>query len=84
MLRRFGQCRRIRLAPAPLVSELVEAALAAEEAAGRWADSEEGGTKAEVAALLAELLRQKAPMLREYFALDVDDGEGAREGRSVG
>lgn len=37
-------------------------------------DSDENGTKAEVAALLAELLRQKAGLLREYFSIDVDAG----------
>lgn len=37
-------------------------------------DSDENGTKAEVASLLAELLRQKAGLLREYFSIDVDAG----------
>ena len=38
-------------------------------------DSPETGTKAEVAALLAELLQQKAGLLREYFGIEVDAGE---------
>ena len=39
-------------------------------------DSAEAGTKGEVAALLAALLRQKAELLDECFALRVDAGEG--------
>ncbi|PRW20651.1 DNA mismatch repair Mlh1 isoform X1 [Chlorella sorokiniana] len=71
-LRRFGGFRRIRLQPPLPVESLALAALEAQEAMGRWQDSDENGTKAEVAALLAELLKQKAGLLREYVGLDVD------------
>ncbi|KAI7838887.1 hypothetical protein COHA_007352 [Chlorella ohadii] len=71
-LRRFGTFRRIRLQPPLPVESLALAALEAQEALGRWQDSAENGTKAEVAALLAELVKQKAELLRDYFSIDVD------------
>ena len=62
--------------PLPLEG-LVEVALEAQEALGKWEDSEEGGTKQEVAALLCQLLQQRAEQLRDWFAIDVDEGESA-------
>lgn len=76
-LRRFGTFRRIRLDPPLPVEGLVTAALEAQEALGLWADSPETGTKAEVAALLLQLLRQKAGLLEESFGIAIDAGTGA-------
>ena len=80
-LRRFGQFHRIRLEPHLPVAELALAALEAQEALGKWADSEEGGTKEQVAGLLAQLLQQKAGMLGEYWGIEVDGGEWGMPGR---
>ena len=74
-LRRFGQAPRLRLRPPLPVRALALAALEAEEAAGRWRDSHEGGSKGEVADLLAALLVKKGDMLRECLAVEVDQGE---------
>lgn len=38
-------------------------------------DSAEAGTKVEVAALLLQLLRQKAALLEEHFGIAINDGE---------
>lgn len=74
MLRRFGSFRCIRLHPPLPLESLVVAALEAQEVLGRWRDSTETGTKHEVAALLVQLLQQKAGMLREYFGMEVTEG----------
>ena len=75
MLRRFGSFRRIRLAPPLPLEGLVLAALEAQEVLGRWHDSPETGTKHEVAALLLQLLQQKAGMLAEYLGIEITEGE---------
>lgn len=74
-LRRFGQAAAVALRPPAPVAALAEAALAAEEAAGRWTDTEEGGTKDQVAALLAALLAKKAGLLADCFGVRVT-GDG--------
>jgi DNA mismatch repair protein MLH1 len=73
-LRRFGRAPRLALAPPVDVAALARAALDAEAAAGRWDDAAEGGARGEVAALLAALVRKKAPLLRECFGVEVDAG----------
>ena len=75
VLRRFGSVHRIRLQPPLPLQALVLTALEAQEVLGRWRDSPETGTKHEVAALLVQLLRQKASMLDEYLGIQVDAGE---------
>ncbi len=77
-LRRFGRAPRLALAPPADVAALARAALDAEAAAGRWDDAAEGGGRGEVAALLAALVRKKAPLLRECFGVEVD-AEGRLE-----
>eukprot|EP00898_Chlorokybus_atmophyticus_P001568 jgi/Chlat1/2411/Chrsp17S02666 len=70
-LRRFGRFPAIRLSePAPL-GELLEMALDEEEAAGRYSPSSDG-PKDEVTRVSVQLLKEKADMLREYFALDIN------------
>ena len=81
VLARFGthQCQALA-EPAP-IAEMVEMALEAEEAEEGAGDvtgeDEEGGReqcdKKEVAKAVAVLLAEKAPMLREYFAVDIDE-----------
>lgn len=75
-LRRFGQAPRVALCPAMPAADLALVALEAEEIAGRWEDSPEGGTKEEVAALLAELIQKKAGLLGDCFAIEIDPGDG--------
>lgn len=60
------------LTPPPSVKQLTLVALEAEEASGRWEDTEEGGTKEEVADLLSQLLVQKSNFLLELFGIHVD------------
>ena len=81
VLHRFGQApSSIALHPAPALPKLACIALEVEEARGAWKDSEEGGTKEEVAGLLTELLKKKAGLLKDCFAIkigtttDVEDG----------
>jgi DNA mismatch repair protein MLH1 len=76
-LLRFGAAPALALAPpAPLLPLLLDA-LDAAEASGDWAPGD--GPKNDVARVLAQLLLLKAPMLREYFAIDIasDDAEPA-------
>lgn len=72
-LRRFGCAPLIALSPAVPVRDLALVALEAEEAAGRWRDSREGGTKEEVASLLAELVARKSDLLADCFSVVVDE-----------
>jgi DNA mismatch repair protein MLH1 len=70
-LRRFGQAPRVIITPPVSVASLALVALEAEEIAGRWEDTAEGGTKEEVADLLQQLLIKKAPLLLECFSIGV-------------
>ena len=78
---RFGASRRRALAePAP-IADLVMMALedeaaddeGAEEGAERGAEEASDAERRAVAAAVADLLAEKAPMLREYFAVDIDE-----------
>eukprot|EP00897_Mesotaenium_endlicherianum_P005513 jgi/Mesen1/4990/ME000248S04271 len=71
VLRRFAHFNAMKFsAPAPL-RELLLTALDDEERSGRWQESD--GPKDEIASLNVELLQCKAEMLREYFAIHIDD-----------
>eukprot|EP00873_Tetraselmis_striata_P002649 jgi/Tetstr1/422913/TSEL_013694.t1 len=72
-LARFERFGRVVLQPPPCLRTLLLQALDAEEARGRWQESD--GSKAELAGLTTELLKEKADMLAEYFRMEVD-GEG--------
>jgi len=62
----------IALTPPPSIKGLTLMALEGEEAGGRWEDSDEGGTKEEVADLLSQLLVQKSKFLQELFGIQVN------------
>lgn len=67
VLAQFSQSRAVRLSsPAPVYA-MVMLALDTEE--GGW--SEEMGAKAEVAQYVRDMLVSKAPMLGEYFGIDI-------------
>lgn len=71
VLRRFAHFNVMRLStPAPLM-ELLLLALDEEERMGRWSESD--GPKDQIAQLNVELLICKAGMLKEYFALEIDE-----------
>eukprot|EP00890_Picochlorum_soloecismus_P002583 jgi/Picsp_1/3325/NSC_06164-R1_dna mismatch repair protein homolog len=72
-LRLGGTTDRIMLRPAVSCRSLAYCALEREEILGNWADSEEGGTKSEVAELLTQLLIKNARFLDENFSLEIDD-----------
>ncbi len=71
-LRRFGQAPRVVLRPAVPAMQLALVALEAEEAAGQWEDSTQGGKKEEIAELLAALIQKKAGLLGDCFSIQVD------------
>jgi len=74
-LRLGGEADRIMLRPPVSCRSLAYCALEREEILGNWADSEEGGTKSEVAELLTQLLVKNASFLYENFSLEID-GQG--------
>jgi uncharacterized membrane protein YgcG len=84
---RFGALPRRALAePAP-IAEMVRMALEAEEeeeegAEGAAGAAGAGGAEA-VAEAIAALLVEKAPLLREYFAVDIDEDARALVGLPV-
>lgn len=72
-LRLGGATDRIMLRPAVSCRSLAYCALEREEILGNWTDSEEGGTKLEVAELLTQLLIKNATFLLDNFSLKIDD-----------
>ncbi|KAG0627657.1 hypothetical protein M758_2G218500 [Ceratodon purpureus] len=71
VLRRFAHFNVMRLStPAPLM-ELLMLALDEEERMGRWSECD--GPKDQIAQLNVELLMCKAEMLKEYFAIEIDE-----------
>lgn len=70
VLRRFGMFGTIRLSSPANVTEVLQIALDHEEATGNW--SEADGSKEEIVKLATELLCSKAPLLQEYFAIQLD------------
>eukprot|EP00850_Spirogloea_muscicola_P020491 SM000217S06873 [mRNA] locus=s217:172151:179282:- [translate_table: standard] len=71
VIRRFSHFNAIKLSsPAPLL-ELLLMALDDEEHLGNWQEND--GPKEKIAELNKELLLCKAEMLREYFAIDIDE-----------
>ena len=72
-LRLGGATDRIMLRPAVSCRSLAYCALEREEILGNWTDSDEGGTKSEVAELLAQLLIKNATFLHDNFSLEIDD-----------
>lgn len=76
MLQRLSCAPKITLSPPLSLRELTIVALEEEEEAGRWQDSEEEGTKVEVADLLTELLGRHSGILSKHFSLDIDRGSG--------
>ncbi len=77
-LRRFGQAPRVVLCPAVPAVQLALVALEAEEAAGQWVDSTQGGKKEEIAELLAALIQKKAGLLGDCVSIQIDtDKQGA-------
>lgn len=71
VLRRFAHFNVMRLStPAPLM-ELLMLALDEEERMGRWSECD--GPKDQIAKLNVELLICKSEMLKEYFAIEIDD-----------
>jgi DNA mismatch repair protein MLH1 len=77
-LLRFGAAPQLPLTPPAPVEDLVFEACAA--AAAR---SEGESPPAEIARMACELLLAKAPMLREYFALDIGETGGRVELRAL-
>ena len=64
----FANFEAYRLSPAPSVRELALLALDMEEAG--WTEAD--GDKAELADFMVQMLTSKAPMLDDYFSIDID------------
>ena len=73
-LRRFGAMPRIVMDEPMPVGEMVTLALDLREAGWRPED----GPKADLAANVEQLLREKGPMLEEYFRISFDDEHAGR------
>lgn len=71
VLRRFAHFNVMRLSTPASLMELLVLALDEEERMGRWTESD--GPKDQIAQLNAELLMCKSEMLKEYFAVEIDE-----------